>query len=149
MIRSRARGGAAGLTPEEALARARTFAEEEEAAFAAEMAAAREAAFAAAGPRGASFSRVARWGFASGLDAPSLTPDYTAGDAFGPSLSASGGVGAAPRAGGDGGGSGGAWGAAARSAEPSAAAAAEEEEGRRRKGRKGTVLFEMGGARRY
>ena len=146
LIRSRARGGAAGLTPEEALARARTFAEEEEAAFAAEMAAAREAAFAAAGPRGASFSRVARWGFASGLDAPSLTPDYTAGDAFGPSLSAT-----RPglAAGGDGGGSGGAWGAAARSAEPSAAAAAEEEEGRRRKGRKGTVLFEMGGARRY
>ena len=43
-----------------------------------------------------------------------------------------------------------AWGAAARSAEPAAdAAAAAAEEGRRRKGRKGTVLFEMGGARRY
>ena len=34
---------------------------------------------------------------------------------------------------------------AAADAEPVAAA----EEGRRRKGRKGTVLFEMGGARRY
>ena len=137
------------LNPTEALARARTFAEEEEAAFAAEMAAAREAALNAAGPRGASFSRVARWGFASGLDAPSLTPDLV-GDAFGPSLSASGpGTRAATRpgfvAGGD-----GAWGAAARSAEPAAdAAAAAAEEGRRRKGRKGTVLFEMGGARRY
>ena len=86
------RPDAPGLTPEEALARARTFAEEEAAAFAAEMAAAREAALAAAGPRGTSFSRVARWGFASGLDAPTLTPDLDLdGDAFGPSLSASGG----------------------------------------------------------
>ncbi len=134
------RPDAPGLTPEEALARARTFAEEEAAAFAAEMAAAREAASAAAGPRGTSFSRVARWGFASGLDAPTLTPDLDSdGDAFGPSLSASGGFGAATgagvAAGGDGGGSSGAWGGGA--------------EGRRRKGRKGTVLFEMGGARRY
>ena len=103
------RPDAPGLTPEEALARARTFAEEEAAAFAAEMAAAREAALAAAGPRGTSFSRVARWGFASGLDAPTLTPDLDLdGDAFGPSLSASGGLGAAATgagvaAGGDGG----------------------------------------------
>ena len=152
------RPDAPGLTPEEALARARTFAEEEAAAFAAEMAAAREAALAAAGPRGTSFSRVARWGFASGLDAPTLTPDLDLdGDAFGPSLSASGGFGAAATgagvaAGGDGGGgSSGAWGAAARFAESAADAepVAAAEEGRRRKGRKGTVLFEMGGARRY
>jgi hypothetical protein len=141
-------GGMNGLTPEEALAMAREFAEVEEAVAAAEMAAAREAAEKAEGPRGASFSRVARWGFASGLDAPSLLPDVDS-DAFGPALGAAGSAGSAapaePRVS-DGGGSG-VWGAAARSVEPIVDVVAEE--GRRRKGKKGTVLFEMGGARRY
>ena len=140
-------GGMNGLTPTEALAMAREFAEVEEAVAAAEMAAAREAAEKAEGPRGASFSRVARWGFASGLDAPSLLPDVDS-DAFGPALGAASMASAAaaePRVS-DGGGSG-VWGAAARSVEPVVDAVAEE--GRRRKGKKGTVLFEMGGARRY
>jgi hypothetical protein len=141
-------GGMNGLTPEEALAMAREFAEVEEAVAAAEMAAAREAAEKAEGPRGASFSRVARWGFASGLDAPSLLPDVDS-DAFGPALgaatSAASVAPAEPRVS-DGGGSG-VWGAAARSVEPVVDVVAEE--GRRRKGKKGTVLFEMGGARRY
>ena len=134
-------GAMNGLTPEAALAMAREFAEVEEAVAAAEIAAAREAAEKAEGPRGASFSRVARWGFASGLDAPSLLPDVDS-DAFGPALGAAP---AEPRVS-DGGGSG-AWGAAARSVEPVVDVVAEE--GRRRKGKKGTVLFEMGGARRY
>jgi hypothetical protein len=139
-------GGMNGLTPEEALAMAREFAEVEEAVAAAEMAAAREAAEKAEGPRGASFSRVARWGFASGLDAPSLLPDVDS-DAFGPALGAASAPAAPaePRVS-DGGGSG-VWGAAARSVEPIVDVVAEE--GRRRKGKKGTVLFEMGGARRY
>jgi hypothetical protein len=141
-------GGMNGLTPEEALAMAREFAEVEEAVAAAEMAAAREAAEKAEGPRGASFSRVARWGFASGLDAPALLPDVDS-DAFGPALgaatSAASVAPAEPRVS-DGGGSG-VWGAAARSVEPVVDVVAEE--GRRRKGKKGTVLFEMGGARRY
>ena len=140
-------GGMNGLTPEEALAMAREFAEVEEAVAAAEMAAAREAAEKAEGPRGASFSRVARWGFASGLDAPSLLPDVDS-DAFGPALGAvpaASAPPAEPRVS-DGGGSG-VWGAAARSVEPVVDVVAEE--GRRRKGKKGTVLFEMGGARRY
>jgi len=139
-------GGMNGLTPEEALAMAREFAEVEEAVAAAEMAAAREAAEKAEGPRGASFSRVARWGFASGLDAPSLLPDVDS-DAFGPALGAASALTAPaePRVS-DGGGSG-VWGAAARSVEPVVDVVAEE--GRRRKGKKGTVLFEMGGARRY
>ena len=125
---------------------AREFAEVEEAVAAAEMAAAREAAEKAEGPRGASFSRVARWGFASGLDAPSLLPDVDS-DAFGPALGAASAPAAPaePRVS-DGGGSG-VWGAAARSVEPIVDVVAEE--GRRRKGKKGTVLFEMGGARRY
>ena len=140
-------GGMNGLTPEEALAMAREFAEVEEAVAAAEMAAAREAAEKAEGPRGASFSRVARWGFASGLDAPSLLPDVDS-DAFGPALGAAASASAAPAEPrvSDGGGSG-VWGAAARSVEPVVDVVAEE--GRRRKGKKGTVLFEMGGARRY
>ena len=140
-------GGMNGLTPEEALAMAREFAEVEEAVAAAEMAAAREAAEKAEGPRGASFSRVARWGFASGLDAPSLLPDVDS-DAFGPALGAVPAASAAPAEPrvSDGGGSG-VWGAAARSVEPVVDVVAEE--GRRRKGKKGTVLFEMGGARRY
>ena len=140
-------GGMNGLTPTEALAMAREFAEVEEAVAAAEMAAAREAAEKAEGPRGASFSRVARWGFASGLDAPSLLPDVDS-DAFGPALGAAASASAAPAEPrvSDGGGSG-VWGAAARSVEPVVDVVAEE--GRRRKGKKGTVLFEMGGARRY
>ena len=140
-------GGMNGLTPEEALAMAREFAEVEEAVAAAEMAAAREAAEKAEGPRGASFSRVARWGFASGLDAPSLLPDVDS-DAFGPALGAAASASTAPAEPrvSDGGGSG-VWGAAARSVEPVVDVVAEE--GRRRKGKKGTVLFEMGGARRY
>ena len=111
-------GAMNGLTPEEALAMAREFAEVEEAVAAAEMAAAREAAEKAEGPRGASFSRVARWGFASGLDAPSLLPDVDS-DAFGPALGAAASASAAPAEPrvSDGGGSG-AWGAAARSVEP-------------------------------
>ena len=140
-------GAMNGLTPEAALAMAREFAEVEEAVAAAEMAAAREAAEKAEGPRGASFSRVARWGFASGLDAPSLLPDVDS-DAFGPALGAAAAASMAPAEPrvSDGGGSG-AWGAAARSVEPVVDVVAEE--GRRRKGKKGTVLFEMGGARRY
>ena len=140
-------GAMNGLTPEAALAMAREFAEVEEAVAAAEMAAPREAAEKAEGPRGASFSRVARWGFASGLDAPSLLPDVDS-DAFGPALGAAAAASMAPAEPrvSDGGGSG-AWGAAARSVEPVVDVVAEE--GRRRKGKKGTVLFEMGGARRY
>ena len=140
-------GAMNGLTPEAALAMAREFAEVEEAVAAAEMAAAREAAEKAEGPRGASFSRVARWGFASGLDAPSLLPDVDS-DAFGPALGAAAAASMAPAEPrvSDGGGSG-AWGAAARSVEPVGDVVAEG--GRRRKGKKGTVLFEMGGARRY
>lgn len=140
-------GAMNGLTPEEALAMAREFAEVEEAVAAAEMAAAREAAEKAEGPRGASFSRVARWGFASGLDAPSLLPDVDS-DAFGPALGSAASASMAPAEPrvSDGGGSG-VWGAAARSVEPVVDVVAEE--GRRRKGKKGTVLFEMGGARRY
>ena len=143
----RMNGAMNGLTPGEALAMAREFAEVEEAVAAAEMAAAREAAEKAEGPRGASFSRVARWGFASGLDAPSLLPDVDS-DAFGPALGAAASASAAPAEPrvSDGGGSG-VWGAAARSVEPVVDVVAEE--GRRRKGKKGTVLFEMGGARRY
>ena len=143
----RMNGAMNGLTPTEALAMAREFAEVEEAVAAAEMAAAREAAEKAEGPRGASFSRVARWGFASGLDAPSLLPDVDS-DAFGPALGAVPAASAAPAEPrvSDGGGSG-VWGAAARSVEPVVDVVAEE--GRRRKGKKGTVLFEMGGARRY
>ena len=105
---------------------------------------------------GTSFSRVARWGFASGLDAPTLTPDLDLTATRSARLCRRrgvrrGGDGAGVAAGGDGGASSGAWGASARFADAAADAepVAAAEEGRRRKGRKGTVLFEMGGARRY
>ena len=128
-------GAMNGLTPTEALAMAREFAEVEEAVAAAEMAAAREAAEKAEGPRGASFSRVARWGFASGLDAPSLLPDVDS-DAFGPGAgSGCGGFGGAGGAEGErrgrlgGVGRGGEVGGAGRGRGRRGGAAKEGEEG--------------------
>ena len=97
------------LSPADLLAMARRAAAEEAAAAAAESAAAREALANAAGPRGTSFARVARWGFASGLDAPKILGDVDS-DAFGPRLGGEGGDRAAVVVGG---GGGGAWGAAA------------------------------------
>ena len=89
------------LSPADLLAMARRAAAEEAAAAAAESAAAREALANAAGPRGTSFARVARWGFASGLDAPKILGDVDS-DAFGPRLGGEGGDRAAVVVGGGG-----------------------------------------------
>ena len=142
-----------GMTADEALTRARAAAAAEAAEAEAESAAAREAAAAAEGPRGTSFARVARWGFASGLDAPDL-PELD-GDEFGPALGAGrpaerstaaawpAGGGSAWGGGGGGGGwgEGGGWGAAAAASDPGGA-------GKKKGKKKGTVLFATGGGRR-
>ena len=140
-----------GITADEALARARAAAEAEAAEAEAESAAAREAAAAAEGPRGTSFARVARWGFASGLDAPDL-PELD-GDEFGPALGAGRPAEKSPAAawpaagggawggGGGGGGGGGADAAAAAESDPGGA-------GKKKGKKKGTVLFATGGGRR-
>ena len=84
------RPDAPGLTPEEALARARTFAEEEAADRRGDGGG--EGGGSRGGWSAGDFVlEGGEVGFASGLDAPTLTPDLDLdGDAFGPSLSASG-----------------------------------------------------------
>ena len=143
------------LSPSRALALAKAAAEREDALSKAESEAARLAFENAEGPRGTSFARVANLGFASGLDAPTLSEVGLEGDAFGPALGAAGNTGVGNTA--PGVTNGNTWGPGVGresnwgpGVEDVLTAAVADNPGGKKKGKnKGVVLSLTSGGRRY